>query len=418
MAITPFGADEYGFTYNGESSKTYGVYITDGAMYSAPVRDVSRVEIPGRNGAFLQDHGRFNNIQVVYRCTLYTEAEADFITGMANVRAWLCSIKGYARLTDDFNPNEFRMAAFVDGIGVSNIRPEVGTFDITFECKPQRFLTSGETAQTIAASGDTLMNPTLFNSRPMLEVAGYGSIFLNDDEVEIISRPIGRINLLSGYTQTAPMGLTANWRWPLQIPAPDYLANLNTGDGVEIRNGGVTVDLGTRIFAIESFSETGALVRGVTGLYTNALTFEFSAGGTDVRGFTFQKGTAKTATAYAEAGIYIGGSGVYVPITLTLNVSASGLLQFSVDVSTNGAESFSLSIGGLVGNSTKSALGEPIYLDLDIGEAWKVESGQLVSVNSAVSLGYEMPELVPGTNTITFDNTVTQLKIVPRWWTV
>ena len=406
MAITPLGADEYGFVYNGESSKTYGVYITDGAFYSAPMRDTTRVEIPGRNGAFLQDHGRFKNIQVVYRCTLYTEAETDFISGIADVRAWLCSVKGYARLTDDFNPNEYRMAAFVDGIEVSNIRPEVGTFDITFDAKPQRFLTSGEAAVTIASSGDTLTNPTRFASRPLLEVTGYGKIGINEDEVEIISGPIGRTPLLLQHRQLKGAALTASFS-----VRPNY-ANMNSGDNVQILGGNIAVDFGVALMDIYNFSQTGDFVRSATGLNTNILTF-------GIYNFRYQYGTAKTASASVEVGVYVGGTvAQYATITVSLSISATGVISITVSTGSLGADGFSLYLPQINGNSTKSALGDPVYIDLDIGEAYKIEGGAVVGVNSAVSLGGELPELNPGENEITFDNTITQLKIVPRWWTV
>lgn len=406
MAITPLGADEYGFIYNGESSKTYGVYITDGAFYSAPMRDTTRVEIPGRNGAFLQDHGRFKNIQVVYRCTLYTEAETDFISGIAAVRAWLCSVKGYARLTDDFNPNEYRMAAFVDGIEVSNIRPEVGTFDITFDAKPQRFLTSGETAQTIASSGDTITNPTRFSSRPLLEVTGYGTIGLNEDEVEIISGPIGRTPLLLQHRQLKGAALTASFS-----VRPNY-ANMNSGDSVQILGGNIAVDFGVALMDIYNFSQTGDFVRNATGLNTNILTF-------GIYNFRYQYGTAKTASASVEVGVYVGGTiAQYATITVSLSISATGVISITVSTGSLGADGFSLYLPQIYGNSTKSALGDPVYIDLDIGEAYKIEGGDVVGVNSAVSLGGELPELQPGENEITFDRTVTALKIKPRWWKV
>lgn len=77
-----------------------------------------------------------------------------------------------------------------------------------------------------------------------------------------------------------------------------------------------------------------------------------------------------------------------------------------------------LKIASVTAYSTKSALGEPLYFDLDIGEAYKEEDGEIVSVNNAVSFPTELPTLKPGANNITFDNTVQTLKIVPRWWKV
>lgn len=411
MAITPLGADEYGFTYNGESSKTYGVYITDGAFYSAPVRDTTRVEIPGRNGAFLQDHGRFKNIQVVYRCTLYTEAEADFIDGMADVRAWLCSVKGYARLTDDFNPNEYRKAAFVDGIGVSNIRPEVGTFDITFDAMPQRFLTSGETAQTIAASGDTITNPTKFPSRPLLEVNGYGKIGINGEEVEVISSSLGRIQILPHWYDYGSDGTS----WSCLPITPDY-DQMNTGDAVMVGPGKITLTVEGDSLSVDQFTQTGDFITSAQAL-TDHKTLRVDISNM-ITPFTFNLGTAKTASASIDISYYYQGvTPRYDTIAVSVSVNTAGTISISVSAPW-GAKDYRLEINGIDGVSSQSALGNPLYFDLDIGEAYKIENGALVSVNNAAYIPPDLPELGPGANTITFDNTVTTLKIVPRWWTV
>lgn len=45
-------------------------------------------------------------------------------------------------------------------------RPKIfnlyGRATLEFNCKPQRFLNSGDTAQTISTSGGTITNPTAF----------------------------------------------------------------------------------------------------------------------------------------------------------------------------------------------------------------------------------------------------------------
>ena len=57
-----------------------------------------------------------------------------------------------------------------------------------------------------------------------------------------------------------------------------------------------------------------------------------------------------------------------------------------------------------------------MYIDLDIGEAYKYDGDEIVSVNSAVLLGANLPVLPPGDTVITYDNTITSLQIVPRYW--
>ena len=53
-------------TFDGENSGDYGIYITGAGTFNAPQRDVDLVTIPGRNGSFALDHGRFENIEVTY----------------------------------------------------------------------------------------------------------------------------------------------------------------------------------------------------------------------------------------------------------------------------------------------------------------------------------------------------------------
>ena len=67
-------------------------------------------------------------------------------------------------------------------------------------------------------------------------------------------------------------------------------------------------------------------------------------------------------------------------------------------------------------DSTRLAIIDPIYIDLEVGEAYVEADGSIVSANDSVSLGGSLPVLHPGPTTITYDNTITDLSIVPRWW--
>ena len=72
----------------------------------------------------------------------------------------------------------------------------------------------------------------------------------------------------------------------------------------------------------------------------------------------------------------------------------------------------------MYGDSTQNFLGDPTYIDCDLGECYKYESGEIVSLNGVISLGSDLPKLSSGTNTFTYDGTVTELKVTPRWWKV
>lgn len=392
--------------FDGEMSGDYGLYISGEGAYNAPERDVEMVTIPGRNGALALDHGRFENIEVTYPAGVFGTDEADFADKVGAIRAWLCSKKGYVRLTDEYNPDEYRLAIYKSGLEVSPAKLMAGEFDLVFQCMPQRFLKSGEDAVTIASSGDTLTNPTRFASRPLLEVTGYGKIGINEDEVEIISGPIGRTPLLLNYRKKTSAALNVSF-----LVTPNY-ANMNSGDSAKILGGNLTVDFGVPLMHIYNFSQTGGFVRNATGLNTNVLTF-------GINNYAYEYGTAKTASATVEVGVDTGDTTAqYANIAVNLFISATGVISITVSTGSLGADSFGLYFRQIYGNSTKSALGDPVYIDLDIGEAYLIENGEMVGVNSAVNIGAELPELHPGANEITFENTITNLDIVPRWWTV
>ena len=82
------------------------------------------------------------------------------------------------------------------------------------------------------------------------------------------------------------------------------------------------------------------------------------------------------------------------------------------------SESFAMRVPDAYADSTKTATGNPLYIDLDIGEAWNEDSGTPVSLNNAVQLPAELPALPSGATTITYDNTITSFKVLPRWWKV
>lgn len=160
-------------TYNGRNLSEFGVMLSGEGTYNAPSRAVTEQAVPGRNGTLLIDGGRFDNIEVTYPCFI----PENFNVNMSSLRDFLMSIQGYARLSDSYHTDEFRLAAVSGGIGVetSGRYNTHGQFDLTFNCKPQRFLTSGETAQSFDADG-SITNPTSFESKPLIRIIGTGTV--------------------------------------------------------------------------------------------------------------------------------------------------------------------------------------------------------------------------------------------------
>ena len=232
MAVIPTGAIYKALFFDGESSRNYGVYITGEAVYNSPERDVEMIKIPGRNGEFALDNGRFENIEVTYPAGIFANNETDFAAAISDFRNFLASRVGYCRLEDEYNPNEYRMAVYKSGLNVDPAKLEAGEFSITFDCKPQRWLKDGETAvaigewgETETASGDivTVENPNGILAVKSLEVdlepiqdlngydkpwvggAGKNKLVLLADEIKAVNTAgtwSGNTYTVSGMTYT------------------------------------------------------------------------------------------------------------------------------------------------------------------------------------------------------------------------
>ena len=170
-------------TYAGQDLRDFGLYISGSGTYNAPERQYDEIIVPGRNGVLLGDQKRMENIELTYPAFMY----ANFRENMRALRSYLLSLSGYQRLVDTYHPDEYRMAVYRGGTEaemLENLR--AGSFDLTFWCKPQRYLLSGEETVTFTANG-TITNPTLFEAMPLIRAYGVGQFVIGPVTVEILS---------------------------------------------------------------------------------------------------------------------------------------------------------------------------------------------------------------------------------------
>lgn len=139
------------FILDGIDSRDFGVYISGQGTFSAPQKAYQFYNIPGRNGALLGNEHRFENINVSYEAFIYSNFDAN----IAAFRTFLLSLNGYKRLTDSYHPDEYRMAVYTGPFEPKVERTnDCGSFTITFSCKPQRWLLSGDTTYSWASGTD------------------------------------------------------------------------------------------------------------------------------------------------------------------------------------------------------------------------------------------------------------------------
>lgn len=393
------GAPYNSFTFDNINSLTEGVYISGSSAFNAPERDVEMIVIPGRNGEFIRDNGRFNNIEVTYPCGVVGDS-TDFKTKMQNIRNKLASKRGYCRLVDTYNPNEYRMGVFKDAIEVEPVAQNTaGQFEVVFNCKPQRYLISGETKTTVT-SGSTVTNPTPFDAQPMIMTKGYGTLTVNGYEISIKNEQIGDFYIADNESFVVPKTFVFN---PVMV---------NNGDTIDL-NGSFKERTTTYYGTVQSITNTNAsfttTATGDSGANTIESFFQLSiTAGTD------QTKTNTATIVYYSA--LTGTTTITFTQTITYNAYA-GTITYNSTISSN-KYTHEQTKTDIIGHSTVSTLGNPTYIDCELGEVYKVESGSYISLNRLTDLGSNLPVLSPGENEITFDNTFTSVEIIPHWWVV
>lgn len=168
------------FVFGGTASTDYNTWIAQSNAFDAPERDVEKIEVPGRNGDLHFDNGRFKNFTL--KVTAYTQSE--FVKNVDGLRNWLASQKGYQRYEENLCPDEYRLARFSDAFEVEASDRSGGYYELTFDCKPQRFLKPGEAATELTSSG-AISNPTNFPAHPLVRVYGTGVLGIGSQTITI-----------------------------------------------------------------------------------------------------------------------------------------------------------------------------------------------------------------------------------------
>ena len=419
-----------GFIFDGIDSKGFGVYISGTGVYSAPERDIDVIEIHGRNGAYILDNGRFKNITLTYPAGMFGDNEGAFADGIRRLRNALASRKGYCKLVDEYNPLEYRMAVYRGGLDVDptaiNGSNTAAQFEIQFECKPQRFLIDGDQPVKMT-NGGTITNPTLFDSKPLLKANGYGEIGINGETVKIIRGVVGDVTLARPTEVTKGYNSIGETKVPYTIPS--YVDGDVTLHGLRLTVGFTKNSQYTKL------NSALLTVNNIEDTYNNPPTATASASVTSTKGTLkvnvgniTMNGTNRSIVVDASGNINGSKSGgitvetrIYVYLIIDVKTTGVEVTCSVQNLETPAAETSvtrTYNIGEVTGYSSELATDGTIYIDLDICEAYRPVASGIVDLNANVDIPAEPPVLKSGSNDIAFDNTITGLDIIPRWWEV
>ena len=357
------------FTFNGRNSAEFGLFITGAAVHDAAAYDYEFIEIPGRNGDLILDNGRFHNIEIRYPAFVVDPSK------MPAIRAWLLGARGYQELTDDYNPQEYRMACYAQGLQGDPFALSAVNFDLVFNCKPQRWqYEPAEPTRYIVLdsyqAGTRWQAAAIFNTGGRVyDLTTKDPAAAFADVLSVALEPIGDLTIGSD-SKGAFIDLTAN--------------GLVTTDG------------------------TGVVIRMENN--GNDFLFELDTG----------------------AGVYYA-SNAYT-VTNPTPYTAAPLLEFVV---TNGAwitAGLQAEINGIHVTAAPTAEFTGImYVDSEIADSYYIDSGgNKVNANSVVTLTEggtpttDFPKLYPGENAVSFYRVTANpsnsygghVQIRPRWYTI
>ena len=163
-------------TYNNISTIDMGVVIQTPPVYTFSNKNYETIEIAGRNGSLLIDNETYANIVKTYYLAMIFRPSTQFVSNAAALIDWLTSSKGYARLEDSYDPDHFYLAVYRNPGELRNLNDKATSIAVNFDCKPQRFLKTGETPISILQENLNqwieINNPTEYVSFPKIVVEG------------------------------------------------------------------------------------------------------------------------------------------------------------------------------------------------------------------------------------------------------
>ena len=168
-----------------EDSRYYNIFLTDMQVFGFPERDLETVSVPGRNGDMLIDHGRWKNVELVYSCAITHDFQDNYCRFLRAMQ----ENTGYRRLEDSESKAIFRMGVFIGDIQPKVVRKGcAGTFDVKFNCKPQKVYKDGEAAQKLSSPGNVWCDSP-YPSLPKITVygSGTGNLYVGDRTVQILA---------------------------------------------------------------------------------------------------------------------------------------------------------------------------------------------------------------------------------------
>lgn len=170
--------------YNGTNSHDVAdLVITELPEMVIPEERVTFTDVPGLSGSLTQTQGTdvYHDRTLAVECYL-RQPTADNIDKVA------AYFRGAGKLYLPNRPDGYYEARVINQISFRKILRgrSPRSFTVNFRCKPLFRLYSGETEQTISASGASINNPSTVQAKPKITIAGSGDVTLMVGGTQIV----------------------------------------------------------------------------------------------------------------------------------------------------------------------------------------------------------------------------------------
>lgn len=171
------------FFIDGKSAKKMGITLQKEIEVSAPKPIIHSEQVPGRNGEILYNTGAYSNRTIKASCFVLKPKAMNYIF---ELNAFLAENVGYRKLEISSIPDRFFMARTVNGANFDVRAKVLAPFNLTFDCKPQAFLNSGDKFITLN-NVTQVYNPASGHAKPLIHIHGKGNIVfkIGDRQVDI-----------------------------------------------------------------------------------------------------------------------------------------------------------------------------------------------------------------------------------------
>ena len=203
------------FYLDGVDAASAGIHLQKPIVFSEAVPNIESKTIPGRNGALIFDTGSYKNRSGSASCFCLQE---DVETAISSAGRFLMGKKGYRRLETSDDPNHYWMARVENSPQIEMRLRVLAPFEIEFDCKPQRFLKSGENKTSFTSSG-SISNQYGQTALPLITLYGNGNGTLTIGSCVVEVNNLSGVLRIDSDTQNA---YNNNGNQNMNINAPSF----------------------------------------------------------------------------------------------------------------------------------------------------------------------------------------------------